>query len=398
MNSPSVTSIRIALLAVLLGAILLFQQTAIFAAPGATPIAVDDDRLDQPVGVAVAVNVAANDIDSDGDIDPTTVRIIDSANLSQLLTNVIVPGEGVWRVNTGNGVITFSPCTQAGQPDASCTGPFRDDPLPMEYTVADRTGQRSNPAIVTITFDPNATLPPVIQDDQANTQRGQAVTIPVLANDSDPDGTLNPRSVTIAANPAHGTALPNDDGTITYTPTGDYTGPDQFAYRVCDTDPTPKCASANVNVTVTPPGENRAPLVVNDSPPAIAHGQATVINVLANDSDPDGALNKNSVSVKTAPLHGTAVPATDGSGTIAYTPTAGYSGSDQFTYQVCDVGSPIKCGEATVFLTVLPLDNLAPTANDDQAATQQNRPVTIPVLSNDRDPEGALESGVGADV
>ncbi len=388
---PLSSRFRALLLAMLIANMFSFGVLSVHAAPSAPPIAVADDRLDQPIGTPVLVAVLANDIDADNDLDPGTVRIVDPTDLSRLQTRVVVNDEGIWQVNTASGDITFSPCTQSDQPDSSCTGILTDDPFPIEYSVADKAGLRSNPAIVTITFSADASLPPTIEDDQANTPSGQPVTIDVLANDRDPDGTLNPSSVTIAAPSAHGSASPNPDGSITYTPTGSYVGPDQFTYRVCNTDPTPECATANVSVTVTPPAENRPPIVVNDTPPPIAHDQTVTIDVLANDSDPDGQLDKNAVTVTSQAQYGAAVPAADGSGAIRYTPISGYSGSDQFSYQVCDNGSPTECGSATVFLTILPSANEAPTAVDDQASTKQDRAVTIPVLSNDRDPEGALD-------
>ena len=46
----------------------------------------------------------------------------------------------------------------------------------------------------------------------------RAITIDVLSNDHDPDGTLDANSVAIASPPASGSAVVNGDGTITYTP------------------------------------------------------------------------------------------------------------------------------------------------------------------------------------
>ena len=381
---PTGLPIRVVFWALLIGVVSAFPHATAYAAPDA-PIALPDDRFGEPVGDPVVVDVLSNDVPDGADIDPSTVRIVDPDNLSQLLTQVVIDGEGVWQVNTATGTITF-------RPDISCAGVFRDDPFPMEYTVGDGDGLRSNPAIVDISFDPNTTARPLLQDDQANTRADQAVIIDVLANDCDPDGDLDPALVTVLGAPSFGAAVPNANGTITYTPNGVYSGPVQFTYQVCDADSTDRCSSASVNVAVEPLPVNQPPIVVSDSPPDIVFDQAITIAVLDNDSDPDGVLDKNSVTVKTPAGHGNAVPATDGSGTIVYTPTSGYSGDDQFTYEVCDDGipAPVKCGEANVFLTVLPPDNLAPTANDDQAETRQNRAVPIPVLSNDRDPEDAL--------
>jgi len=70
--------------------------------------------------------------------------------------------------------------------------------------------------------------------DEATTQLNTAVTIPVLINDTDVDSTLNPASVTIHRQPAHGTAVPNADGTVTFTPNPGFTGTTNFTYTVRD--------------------------------------------------------------------------------------------------------------------------------------------------------------------
>ncbi|MGQ0670875.1 MAG: cadherin-like domain-containing protein, partial [Actinomycetota bacterium] len=87
-------------------------------------------------------------------------------------------------------------------------------------------------------------------DDQASTDKGQAVTIDVLANDTDPDGD---QLVATNLGPAgNGTATPNADSTITYQPEPDFTGLDSFTYDACD--PTPLCDAATVTITVSPEG------------------------------------------------------------------------------------------------------------------------------------------------
>lgn len=94
--------------------------------------------------------------------------------------------------------------------------------------------------------------------------------------------------------------------------------------------------------------------VSNDQPTAVVDSasvttaQAT-LNVLSNDADPDGSLAANSVRIVQAPAHGTA--ASGANGAITYTPTAGYSGSDSFTYTVSD-DQGYASNAATVNLTV----------------------------------------------
>lgn len=98
----------------------------------------------------------------------------------------------------------------------------------------------------TVPEGPNTT--PVASDDTAITRAGQAVAIPVLANDTDADG--DPLSVTSVSAPANGQASINSDGTITYTPNAGFTGTDSFTYAI--SDPGGLSNTGTVNLTVTP--------------------------------------------------------------------------------------------------------------------------------------------------
>ena len=66
-------------------------------------------------------------------------------------------------------------------------------------------------------------------DDMATTLEDTAVTIPVLANDHDPDG--DPLTVSIATQPANGSATVNANGTVTFTPVADFHGRRRSATR-----------------------------------------------------------------------------------------------------------------------------------------------------------------------
>ena len=81
---------------------------------------------------------------------------------------------------------------------------------------------------------PATNRPPLAINDAATTRINTPVTINVLANDSDPEGQLDPTSVMIAVEPTQGTAVVNGNGTITYTPPVGYTGTARFYYTVRD--------------------------------------------------------------------------------------------------------------------------------------------------------------------
>jgi hypothetical protein len=74
------------------------------------------------------------------------------------------------------------------------------------------------------------------------------VEIDVAANDTDPDGNLDPASADNISDPAHGSLVNNGDGTFTYTPDAGYTGSDSFTYEICDA--AAECDTATVSITV----------------------------------------------------------------------------------------------------------------------------------------------------
>src|SRR5690606_12564649 len=80
----------------------------------------------------------------------------------------------------------------------------------------------------------------------------------------------------------NGAVTVNADGSYVYTPNTDYNGSDQFTYTVTDGEAT---VTYTVNITVTP--VNDAP-VANDDTAETDEDTPVTINVLDNDSDPDG--------------------------------------------------------------------------------------------------------------
>lgn len=75
---------------------------------------------------------------------------------------------------------------------------------------------------------------PSASDDRVSVRNGQTVTIDVLANDPDSDGSLDAGSITVVSTPTNGTTSVNADGTIDYTHDGGDTSSDSFTYTVDD--------------------------------------------------------------------------------------------------------------------------------------------------------------------
>ncbi len=201
-------------------------------------------------------------------------------------------------------------------------------------------------SLTTTTCEP-ANQPPVAANDQANTSVDTPVLVSVLPNDSDPDGNLDPQSLTVTTTPSNGTATVTNQQ-IRYVPNAGFTGTDTLVYRVCDTEGL--CDTATVTITVNEQPAEPQPPVANDDQATTTEDSPIAIDVLANDSDPDGQLNESCLQISTVPSNGTAVVGTGGR--VTYTPSTGFSGTDSFVYSICDNDG--LTDTATVTVTVTP--------------------------------------------
>lgn len=91
---------------------------------------------------------------------------------------------------------------------------------------------------------------PCAVGDTGTTNQGQSVVIDVTTNDVDIDGTIDVATVAPVSPTANGgTAVSNNDGTVTYTPASGFVGEDTFTYTVDDNAGNPSSV-ATVTVTV----------------------------------------------------------------------------------------------------------------------------------------------------
>ncbi len=188
----------------------------------------------------------------------------------------------------------------------------------------------------------------VAGEDSSSTPQNTPVTIPVLGNDRLNGEPATPGNVTITGTspPANGTVTVNPDGTITYTPAPGFSGSDSFTYTICENDNPSNCTTAVVTVTVEP-NQVSAADDSNTTSPGVPVGN----DVLDNDSSTGAPLDPSSVSVVQPPANGTV--SCDANGHCIYTPNEGFSGTDSYTYQVCDTSTPTRvCDTAVVTITV----------------------------------------------
>lgn len=201
---------------------------------------------------------------------------------------------------------------------------------------------------------------PQTADDSASGSEDSAVAIDALANDLN---ALQPGFVpVVVSGPAHGSVTVEANGSFTYLPNANWSGEDEFTYRL--SDGVVDSNLATVRITVAP--VNDAPTVADVS---LAGQEDTAVsgNVLATATDVDG--DALTAALVTGPAHGTLLLAADGG--FTYTPEADWHGEDSFTVRVND--GALDSAIATVRLTVAAVND-APIV-----APEQNRGLS-PVL------------------
>ncbi|MFM2585047.1 tandem-95 repeat protein [Vibrio campbellii] len=315
------------------------------------PVA-NDDNVVTDEDTPVTIDVLPNDTDVDGD----TLTIVNASVPVDQGTVEIVDGK-----------LVFTPAEN-----------FNGE-ANINYTVSD--GELEDSAEVTVTVNPINDAP-VANDDNVVTDEDTPVTIDVLPNDTDVDG--DTLSIVNASVPADQGTVEIVDGKLVFTPADNFNGEATISYTVSDGALED---DAQVSVTVNP--LNDAP-VANDDSAATDEDTPVTIDVLPNDTDVDGdTLTIVNASV---PVDQGTVEIVDGK--LVFTPADNFNGEATISYTVSD---GVLEDSAEVSVTVNPIND-APVANDDSAATDEDTPVTIDVLTNDTDVDGDTLTIVNASV
>ena len=223
---------------------------------------------------------------------------------------------------------------------------------------------------------------PEAVDDTVDAIAGEPIEIPVLDNDSDPDG--DSLTVDSFTQPENGTVDFIDEADpaqgVVFTADEDFEGTDSFTTTVSDGNG--GTATSTVTIDVAP--ANVAPEAVDDTVDAVA-GEPVEISVLDNDSDPDG--DSLTVDSFTQPENGTVdfIDEADPAQGVVFTADEDFEGTDSFTTTISDGNG--GTATSTVTVDVAPA-NEAPDAVDDSAEVFSGESVTISVLDNDSDPDG----------
>ncbi len=325
----------------------------------------------------VTINVNPPVVVANDDIYTTNEDTVLNVPAPGILGNDTVPVGGVTITimdNVDNGILVMNPNGSfTYTPNANFNG---TDTFVYQL---DDGATNLDTAIVTITVTPVNDAPVAVADAFVITQATiLSVAAPgILANDTDVDNAI----ITVVAPTGH-SGNPawlgvNPDGSLFFAPDATFAGVYTFNYTV--TDGTATSAPATVTITVNPLSSVAA---TNDAY-NVNQGQTLLTaapGILANDIYPVAGVT---VNVTDNVDNGILTTANDGS--FTYTPNAGFSGTDTFTYQIVN-GADVAIAIVTITVNPLP----APVAVNDVAVVAAGATVGVNVTANDTFAPGAV--------
>jgi len=287
---------------------------------------------------------------------PSTATLTVNAVTSDCLTNPTLTVDGIGEMTLGAG------CTNTLSVSGLQAPPARLSVTSLRGGVASRDVRTAvgTPVLMNVVVT-NADTMTVNEDCSAApaTSCTTPPTFDVLANDTLDGAAVDPTQVTLAisASPVHGTAAVINN-LVRYTPAANYNGPDLVGYKVTITATGVVSAEGYLHITVTP--VNDLPTAVNDASGA-PNNKAITINVLGNDTDPDGAADLSAAVIQSLPAAGATITCNGGAAAVVGTVCAGgnitFTGSGggsvyTFTYKARDVAGATSANTATVTMTV----------------------------------------------
>ena len=299
------------------------------------------------------IDIAANSVTTDEDTAITIdVLANDDFEGTPTVSAVGTAAHGTVLINPDN-TVTYTPAANYNGPDS------------FTYTVTSPTGVTET-ATVSVTVTPINDAP-VAGDDIASTEINKPVAVDVKANDNDPDNANSELTVSNpVVDPTKGTVVVNPDGTLTFTPANNVTGPISITYTLTDPSGLTDTATITVNVgSNTPPeGADKSFTFNEDQSQAFSAADfgftdadlgQTLQAVRLDNLPATGSLTLNGAAV----VAGQIIAAGD-LGELRYTPVPNGNGTPyaSFSFSVQDSAGTFDTAPNTITLNVTPVNDL----------------------------------------
>jgi hypothetical protein len=343
-----------------------------FAAGGAKSVAFDLAGGTVTVGLTLGTTNIKLDVVNGNEVWSTTAITSVSSNVAEVhalgIGNIdLVGAAGAQKLygNSGNNVLDGG----GGDDIAVYRGAFADFQITQNangsYTVQDLTGKEGTDTVFNIEslqfsdrlhiFAGPANEAPNAVDDTATMEEDEVALIDVTSNDSDPDGDTFSISRLVSSSNNASVSIVNGKIQVDYTG-GDIapgtTGQVDVVYEIKDAGGKTDTATLTVTVTDSDGASNTAP-IANDDVADLDSGVTTaLINVKANDSDPDG--DNFSVSRIVSVSANAEAEIENGKIRVDYTGSplgSGETGRIDVVYEVADENGGTDTATLTVNLT-----------------------------------------------
>lgn len=326
------------------------------------PVAVRDDVL-LTAGIPAYVPVVENDVDPDGSV--LVVLGIEELPEPSPIT-VTVLQRAVLKISTP------TPLTEA---------------VTFSYRISDGSNEAVGSVLVE-PAEPNAeNRPPVATPDEFTVRAGGIASLPVLANDSDPDAD----PISVVAPPADqpdatmdGRLFLAPDGQLRYEAPTTPRSTIRLIYSVEDTAANVSSAELTVHVLSADDDQNEAPIAPELIGRTVA-GQPVTVKVPITTMDPDGDA-VTFLGLDDAAQLGTVTAIRPDE--FVYIPDESSAGTDEFSYRVVDSFGQEATGTILIGVAGRSMVNNRPIPVDDEVSVRPGATVRVPVLNNDADPDG----------
>ncbi|WP_417840883.1 cadherin-like domain-containing protein [Terasakiella sp.] len=196
--------------------------------------------------VEYPLNLSTNLTDSDGS------ESLSAVTLSGLPEGAVVLVDGQ-EVTVSNGTASIA---SNNLDDVVLRVPADQTDFDLSASVTSTESSNDDSATATVTASVNTNSEPVLSDDSAVTNEDTSVVLDLVANDSDADNDtltithINGEEISVGGqvDVGNGTVTLEADGTVTFTPKGDYAGAQSFEYTVSDGEGHSATATADIDV------------------------------------------------------------------------------------------------------------------------------------------------------